>query len=279
MPLDKQTLIQLAIIVPAGLLAAGVLWQRGCLKKQSLDNRPIHLTGLIGLDLVIGLLLLIFGMGLIPVVGSFLNSDDKSPLLQASMMLIGQICMFCPIMLYVFLKIRASSHSISDFGLSLHEPTHWKTGVWAAVLGIPILFAIGSLMSVLSSLLGIPTPEIAHEMLVTISQTRDIKTMVILLVSAIIAAPLFEEIVFRGFMHQAMRDLISVKTPWINICICSVIFTGIHINVAQWQTMPALFVLGGMLGWIYEKTGSLWPCIILHACFNTLNIGIVLLIL
>ena len=142
-----------------------------------------------------------------------------------------------------------------------------------------MLLAISSLVALATNLMGIQTPEIAHKMLVTISQTKDVVTLILLLTSAIIFAPMLEEFIFRGFLHQAIRDVISVDTPWLNITLCSAIFAGIHISAAQWQTLPALFILGGILGWMYEKTASLWPCIILHACFNSLNIAIVLFLM
>lgn len=278
MPLDYQTLIQIAVLM-TGLLAGVVLLMRGCLSKKSLDNRPIRPTGLMGIDLVIGLMLVIFGMSLAPTLSVFIQIDKENMLQQAMLQLLGQFCMFSPIIIFTIAKLQFNNHSLGDFGLSLHEPTHWQTGVWAAVLGIPILLALNNVMAILSNFIGMPSPEIAHEMLEKISQTKDVRVLILLLTSAIIAAPVFEEFVFRGFMQQTMRDVIAAETPWINICVCSAIFTGIHISVTQWQTFPALFLLGGMLGWMYEKTGSLWPCIILHACFNALNIGIVLLVL
>ena len=33
-----------------------------------------------------------------------------------------------------------------------------------------------------------------------------------------------------------------------------------------------LFLLGLILVWIYERTGSIWAPIALHACFNTVTV-------
>lgn len=279
MKIDTQTLVQLGVLLPAGMLALGVLYKRGCLSRKSLENRPVRITGLTGIDLVIGMMLIIAGMLLRNIVYGMIKPDPENHMQQAAMQLLMQACSFGPVICFAFFKVNYIECGISHFGLSMHEPTHAKTGIWALILGVPILFALSSLIAVITTLLGINTPEIAHVMLQSIHETRDVTTLVLLLTSAIIVAPLFEEIVFRGFLHQTMRDVISDKTPWVNICVCSAIFAGIHLSAAQWQTLPALFVLGGMLGWIYEKTGSLWPCIILHAGFNILNIAIVLLMM
>ncbi len=276
---DTQTLIQMSVLLPAGLAALFILFKRGCLSAKSLENRRIKQTGLLGVDLLIGLLLLVFGMLLVSVVVGILQTDPESPRHLAAMQLIMQVCTFGPLIAFVIARIYHANHRLGDLGLSLHEPTHWKTGLWATLLGIPVLFAVSSLVALITNLMGIQTPEIAHKMLVTISETRDVVTLILLLTSAIIFAPFLEEFIFRGFLHQAIRDVISVDTPWLNIMLCSAIFAGIHISAAQWQTLPALFILGGILGWMYEKTASLWPCIILHACFNSLNIAIVLFLM
>jgi membrane protease YdiL (CAAX protease family) len=40
--------------------------------------------------------------------------------------------------------------------------------------------------------------------------------------------------------------------------------------------LPGLLVLGVVLGWLYERSGSLLPCVLVHAGFNALNIAMVL---
>lgn len=278
--MDTQTLIQLCVILPVALMALGILWWRGHLSPQSLNVRLIKPSGLTGVDLMAGLMLLILSMAVVPaILIQTTGLSTKDPLQGALLQLLMQVATFCPLIIFIIYRIRQTDHTLGQFGLTLHEPTHWQTGVWATLLGIPILMGLSTLIATLSQLLGYKTPEIAHEMLQTISQTRSVMPMVLLLTSAIIVAPLCEEFVFRGFMLQSLRDVLAENTPWMNIAVSSVIFSGTHLGVAQWQTLPALFVLGGILGWMYEKTGSLWPCIILHACFNALNIAIVLFLM
>lgn len=279
MSLENETILQLGILLPLGLLAMGILIKRGCFAKDALVDRPVRTAGLIGTDLAIGAMLLLFGIALAQTMVVSLGLDAKIPLQNALSQLVMQCCIFSPVGLYTYYKIRSTHHSFGDFGLSIREKPHWQMGVWASILCIPILIALSALMGVISTLLGFDTQNVAHELLETIHKTKELGTLIILLVSAIIAAPLFEEFIFRGYLLQGMRDVISQKTPWVNVIISSVIFAGIHANVSQWQTMPALFILGCMLGWMYEKSGSLWPCIILHATFNAFNIGIVLLLM
>jgi membrane protease YdiL (CAAX protease family) len=279
MTLDSETQVQLFVLLPAAAVAIGILYQRGHLSKKALDNRPIHATGLTAIDLVVGLMLQILCMATIPQILLKLGMDQKEPLQGALLQLLMQVGTFTPLILFVVFRIRQAEHTLSDFGLTLHKQTHWLTGLWATLLSIPILMGLNTLIVLATHLFGYQTPEIAHEMLQTIHDTKSVTPLVLLLSSAIIVAPLCEEFIFRGFMLQCLRDVFTEHTPWVNIVASSFIFAGIHLGVAQWQTMPSLFLLGAILGWMYEKSGSLWPCIILHACFNALNIGIVLLLM
>lgn len=75
-------------------------------------------------------------------------------------------------------------------------------------------------------------------------------------------APVAEEIFFRGFLYGGLRARIGV----IGAMIASTLFfTALHFSV---DVFIPIFVLGLFLAWLYEKTGSLYPGIILHAANN-----------
>lgn len=91
--------------------------------------------------------------------------------------------------------------------------------------------------------------------------TNDKATLILL---AVIMAPLFEEIVFRGIIQ---KGLINKGMKPINaILIASVVFGLVHGN--PWQFVGAV-LLGCVLGLVYHKTKSLLLPILLHA-FNNL---------
>jgi membrane protease YdiL (CAAX protease family) len=60
-----------------------------------------------------------------------------------------------------------------------------------------------------------------------------------------------------------MRD--SAAMRWVAIIITSLVFAVIH---PLW-TAPLIFLLSVCLGYAYERTGSLWVPIVMHAMFNT----------
>ncbi|MCW7538022.1 CPBP family intramembrane metalloprotease [Aquabacterium sp. A7-Y] len=77
-----------------------------------------------------------------------------------------------------------------------------------------------------------------------------------------VLAPVLEEMLFRGVI---LRSFLKRYTPGVAIVHSAAIFGLAHLNVYQF----AAGLIGGVaLGWIYERTRSLWPCIALHAAYN-----------
>jgi len=87
----------------------------------------------------------------------------------------------------------------------------------------------------------------------------------ILLYSSIFAAvagPVMEEIFFRGFMYAALRKRVGVL--WA-IMISSLIFSMLHAHLIGF--LP-IMILGMLLAYLYERTGSLTASITLHILHN-----------
>jgi membrane protease YdiL (CAAX protease family) len=69
---------------------------------------------------------------------------------------------------------------------------------------------------------------------------------------------LFRGVILRSFLQQYSR---TTALLW-----SSLLFALAHLNAYQFFTA---LILGIVLGWLYERTRSLWPSILLHAAFNT----------
>ena len=81
-----------------------------------------------------------------------------------------------------------------------------------------------------------------------------------------IVGPILEELLFRGAITKALLQKFS---PGKAIFISALIFGIFHINPVQ--ILPA-FLIGLLLGWIYYKTASLIPCILMHILNNSLSV-------
>jgi membrane protease YdiL (CAAX protease family) len=81
-------------------------------------------------------------------------------------------------------------------------------------------------------------------------------------------APLCEEFFFRGFMFGVLRERIGVAG---GALLTGLIFGGVHATGSPVETLGVLVVLGVLLCLLYWRTGSLLPCIALHALNNGIS--------
>jgi membrane protease YdiL (CAAX protease family) len=81
--------------------------------------------------------------------------------------------------------------------------------------------------------------------------------------SALIA-PVAEECFFRGLLQTVMVRL--TRQPWAAVLTSALLFGVAHSS--QPQVVPALVLLGVLLGYLYEKSGSLVGPFTVHALFN-----------
>lgn len=92
--------------------------------------------------------------------------------------------------------------------------------------------------------------------------------MAITVLSAVVLAPLVEELLFRGLVQPALTR--KLGSEWKAIVLTGLFFGIIHVPL--YQTMPALVFFGIVLGYAYAKTRSLTLVILIHAVFNAKTI-------
>jgi len=147
-----------------------------------------------------------------------------------------------------------------------------------------------------------------HPELESISTYSQLPVRVVIVLTTVLVGPVMEEMLFRGLFQTMIRSLFdarpdsrtrgqestvahpegeaegstpeqslkvlwSSKGAWLAIFVSSVLFAIAHPNRGHW---PALFVLGVGLGYSYEKSGSLFRPIFMHAFFNGITIVAVL---
>jgi uncharacterized protein len=79
-----------------------------------------------------------------------------------------------------------------------------------------------------------------------------------------IAAPLVEELLFRGLLQNALAKHLPI---WGAIILSSFLFSLVHL---QPYAIPGLMSLGIAFGYLYHRTGSLRTNILLHMANNAL---------
>ena len=81
-------------------------------------------------------------------------------------------------------------------------------------------------------------------------------------------APLAEEVFFRGFVFGVLREKIGVV--W-GALATGLVFGIVHVAGSPIETVGVLIILGTLLCALYVQTGSLLPCIALHAINNSIS--------
>lgn len=104
----------------------------------------------------------------------------------------------------------------------------------------------------------IPMPESFKKSIMDFGSQTGIFAFLLL----VIAAPILEELLFRGII---LDGLLKKYSPLAAILISSLLFGLAHLN--PWSFINGLFI-GIFSGWVYYKTRSVLPSIIIHASAN-----------
>ncbi len=124
---------------------------------------------------------------------------------------------------------------------------------------------IGSIISNFLLSTEEPKKEDLQEIVQTLMTNDDISLKIAIALSAIIFAPLIEEVIFRGYLYPVIKRF---SHPIFSCVITSLLFAVIHSNL---EGLMPLFLLAIVLTIFYEISKSIWVPILMHACFNGVN--------
>ncbi len=169
-----------------------------------------------------------------------------------------QFVAWLPVLAYVVLVVRQRYGMPLSLGLAwTRPPASVRTYV-----RLGILLALGSLLASIA----IGDPEGVSPMQELFANRG---SLWILAVFGVLVAPVFEEIVFRGFLFAAFE---YSHGTWTALVLTSVIFALLH--GAQygwhWQQLTLLLAVGGVLGSVRIRSGSSRASTIVHATYNGL---------
>ncbi|MFM8831742.1 MAG: lysostaphin resistance A-like protein [Spartobacteria bacterium] len=166
------------------------------------------------------------------------------------------------ILLLVGFLVFRNINPIDAFGLRWMS---WREGLVAVIatlaLVLPPIYAVQWIGYSLSGPQTEPQPIVYF--LLEHQSLRDRLSVILI---AVIAAPITEELVFRGCLYGFLRQ---TGGRFVAIATTSILFALIHGHI---PSLAGLLILAVGLSLLYEKTGSLWAPILLHAAFNGLSI-------
>lgn len=176
-----------------------------------------------------------------------------SQLAQSAVLIIVQLVYLLPLII-VFAYRRVNLMSL---GFGMFELSTLGLGCGLLIVSYAIILAHNAFLM----LLGVDTQ---GDQILQLFATLDSPVWFILV--GVIFAPFVEELFFRGFLFQGFRQ----KYGWVaGAFLSSIIFGLAHLDLVAF--IPTS-ILGFLLAYMYHRSNSVWPGIILHVLVNALGL-------
>lgn len=205
------------------------------------------LVGFIGTFVLVGIGGAIFGI----------DADTETPGFVVLATLVQAVALVGAAVLFAsFVSKPKAWH----FGL---RRTPLLTGLGWAAAGIVIFYVASAIYSVV-----IPT-DVKQSVTEDLGAGDSTLGLIVAGLMVMIVAPVAEEVFFRGFFYKALRSKFSMVVAAI---LDGLLFGLIHYNFEGAEALlllPPLALLGFVFCVVYEKTGSLFPVIGMHAFNNS----------
>lgn len=213
---------------------------------EHFDQDPILDPRQVGFVLLTTLLLFFLTA---PLIAVFSNSFA---------LLIGEVLMIVPALIFIQ---RQKLPLLATFRI---KPVKAKLALATTFLFIPIFIVTDELDRILQ--LFFPMPQEWLESLTDLVQFSNALDGTVIVLAAVIVAPLAEEMLFRGLVQHTLE---KYREPAIAIVLTSVLFALVHFN--PWTAIQ-ITMLGLVLGYMTWKSGSILPAVILHGLNNLFSL-------
>ncbi|MGD1907715.1 MAG: type II CAAX prenyl endopeptidase Rce1 family protein [Leptolyngbyaceae cyanobacterium] len=254
-------------------LLLGLLWQRfqqgsASLLAQGGQRWETPWTGeTIWQVLVAGFLFL--GQFIVPLLisplGGVLNGFGSRG--QALYALLYYVLMAAGAIAVLAISIRPFRPLSADWFTFKLRSKSWLWGVGGYFVALPLMLAVSFVNQQIWQGQGGSNP-----LLQTVLEAQDPITLGLFFFTAAVAAPLFEELLFRGFLLPSLTRYLPV---WGAISLSSFIFAAAHLSLSE--VLP-LMVLGMVLGAVYTRSRNLVAPMVLHSAWNSITmLGLFLL--
>ncbi|HWR52610.1 MAG TPA: type II CAAX endopeptidase family protein [Bryobacteraceae bacterium] len=157
-------------------------------------------------------------------------------------------------LLHFFFRLRYGRPALPSLGWVAPKPMQVSPAVWG------ILTAAGAIA--LGALLRTPPEKTPLDAMLS-----DPLSIVLLGLLAVTIGPLFEELVFRGFLLPLAARTFG---PLIGIALTSLPFALLHgpEYAWSWQRISIIFFAGAAFGWMRFRSGSTAAATVMHATYN-----------
>ena len=194
-------------------------------------------------------------------ISDLLFNNLASPLKQSLRVFIGYSSMTIAPLFIIRYQLMDLVPSGIEGGWLQWKIKPIKEGIFKAISGwlmiMPLVLLIGWLMNEIIGDQGGSNP-----LLELVLGSDEFIPLLLLLITTVVFAPVFEELVFRGIL---LPVLVSKFGKISGVVLSALIFALAHLSVGE---LPPLFVLGVGLGIMRLSSGRLFPCALMHSLWN-----------
>jgi len=202
----------------------------------------------------------VFPALIIPITDLLFN-NFSSPLKESLRVFIGYCSMTLAPLFIIRYQLMGLVSSGIDGGWLQWKIKPIKDGLFKSLSGwlmiMPLVLFTGWLMNEIIGDQGGSNP-----LLELVLGSDEFIPLFLLLITTVVLAPVFEELVFRGIL---LPVLVSKVGQISGVLLSALIFALAHLSVGE---LPALFVLGIGLGLMRLSSGRLFPCALMHSLWN-----------
>jgi uncharacterized protein len=224
--------------------------------RSSTTWSPVAAIGVIALIVSVQLVLPLALYGLSPELYRVISGGQQLGSASLGLLLLRQIVAGCLVWFAAGLGNGTRRAVLSLPPLKGRVYTYLTLAVLVYSVMVPVRFLSQNLLSFLDSPKGLILSA-------TGPSSNWLWPSVLVLV---IAAPLTEEFMYRGFLLSALAK--SKVGFWGAAIITDAAWTAMHACYQPWAALPAIFVLGLLVSFLLWRTGSLWTCIFAHMTVN-----------
>ncbi len=189
----------------------------------------------------------------------------KSPTLESMLAANSLINMAVSLITISWLMLRGAD--LTDLGLA---PVRPRRDLELAIAGWA--FVLAPLLGLAAALNAVVTYE--HPVVALLGESRSLAAVATVVIAAVVAAPIAEELFFRRILLGWLDKALPSGNGAPAILVSSAAFALAH--QGQGLAYLPLLPLGLVLGFIAHRTGTILPCILLHALFNAVSVGLLL---
>lgn len=208
------------------------------------------------LILLVGSIGLVRGLRVSP--GDLQQTGNPGLLVSLGMALLEAVAIIAGVYLLGLKRLKQGWQAVGLRGLT----TPW---LWGAVaLSVLVVPLSGAAAAAIQAALGLPFNNPQLPFLVP-AGFNWVGFIGMTLLGGLVV-PFAEELFFRGVLFGWLRSRWSF---WPSALLSGLVFGALHGDIA---VGGAAALLGVLLAWVYERSGSLWPGVLVHAINNSFKI-------